>query len=230
VGEARRPSPTVRALFRMQAVRVALPLMVVPTAVLVGATALGEHLYSPKYASLSLPFVAILIALAVTLLRPKAWVAGAVAFLLVLSIPAAIAVKQPTAKQDSTWAKAASIIAAARHAHPDADEGVVFGSVYGHPGTTADIIRVSYPWAFTGMTDLGIRKNGAETGVLWNQTGDVATTVPARLGDIDTVWFVGGTSRNTEPKTTQVLEQHGFVAEQRWKTGTVIMTEYVRVR
>jgi mannosyltransferase len=230
VVQARRPSPTVRALFRMQAVRVALPLMVVPTAVLVGATALGEHLYSPKYASLSLPFVAILIALAVTLLRPKAWVAGAVAFLLVLSIPAAIAVKQPTAKQDSTWAKAASIIAAARHAHPDADEGVVFGSVYGHPGTTADIIRVSYPWAFTGMTDLGIRKNGAETGVLWNQTGDVATTVPARLGDIDTVWFVGGTSRNTEPKTTEVLEQHGFVAEQRWKTGTVIMTEYVRVR
>jgi mannosyltransferase len=230
VVQARRPSPTVRALFRMQAVRVALPLMVVPTAALVGATALGEHLYSPKYASLSLPFVAILIALAVTLLRPRAWVAGAVAFLLVLSIPAAVAVKQPMAKQDSTWAKAASIIAAARDARPDADEGVVFGSVYGHPGTTADIIRVSYPWAFTGMTDLGVRKNGAETGVLWNQTGDVATTVPARLGDIDTVWFVGGTSRNKEPKTTEVLERHGFVAEQRWKTGTVIMTEYVRVR
>ena len=230
VVQVRRPSPTVRALFRMQAVRVALPLMVVPTAVLVGATALGEHLYSPKYASLSLPFVAILIALAVTLLRPKAWLAGAVAFLLVLSIPAAMAVKQPMAKQDSTWAKAASIVAAARDAHPDADEGVVFGSVYGHPGTTADIIRISYPWAFTGMTDLGVRKNGAESGVLWNQTGDVATTVPARLGDIDTVWFVGGTSRNKEPKTTEVLEQHGFVAEQRWKTGTVIMTEYVRVR
>ncbi|OII33189.1 hypothetical protein BIU98_07110 [Curtobacterium sp. MMLR14_010] len=228
--QARRPSPTVRALFRMQAVRVALPLMVVPTAALVGATALGEHLYSPKYATLSLPFVAILIALAVTLLRPKAWLAGSVAFLLVLSIPAGIAVKQPMAKQDSTWAKAASIIATARDARPDADEGVVFGSVYGHPGATADIIRISYPWAFTGMTDLGVRKNGAETGVLWNRTGDVATTVPARLGDIDTVWFVGGTSRNKEPKTTEVLEQHGFVAEQRWKTGTVIMTEYVRVR
>jgi mannosyltransferase len=230
VVQARRSSPTVRALFRMQAVRVALPLMVVPTAALVGATALGEHLYSPKYATLSLPFVAILIALAVTLLRPKAWLAGSVAFLLVLSIPAGIAVKQPMAKQDSTWAKAASIIATARDARPDADEGVVFGSVYGHPGTTADIIRISYPWAFTGMTDLGVRKNGAETGVLWNRTGDVATTVPARLGDIDTVWFVGGTSRNKEPKTTEVLEQHGFVAEQRWKTGTVIMTEYVRVR
>ncbi|MEN0101801.1 MAG: glycosyltransferase family 39 protein [Curtobacterium sp.] len=225
---ARRTAPAVRDLFRAQTVRVALPLALVPTIVLVGATALGEHLYSPKYASLSLPFVAVLIALALTAIRPRVWLAGAVAALLVLSIPSAYDVKTPTSKQDSTWAKAASIIAATRDARPDADEGVVFGSVYGHPGTTADIIRVSYPWAFTGMTDLGVRKNGAESGVLWNQNGDLATTIPARLDDIDTVWFVGGTSRNTEPEAASVLAEHGFAAREHWKTGNVIMTEYVR--
>lgn len=228
--QAHRRSPSVRALFRMQAVRVALPITVIPTAALVGATALGEHLYSPKYASLSLPFVAILMALAITMVRPKALLVGALAVVLVLSVPTAYDVKTPLSKQDSTWARAASIVAAARDARPDADEGVVFGSVYRHPGATADIIRVSYPWAFTGMTDLGVRKDGAATGVLWNQTGDLATTIPARIGDIDTVWFVGGTSRNIEPEAAAVLAQHGFVAEQHWKTGKVLLTEYVRAR
>ncbi|WP_144765686.1 glycosyltransferase family 39 protein [Curtobacterium sp. 9128] len=224
----RRGSPTVRDLSRAQAVRVALPLALVPTGLLVGATALGEHLYSPKYASLSLPFVALLIAVALTLLRPKVLLAAAVAAVMVLSVPSAFDVKTPQAKQDSTWANAASIIASVRDAHPDADEGVVFGSVYRHPTTTADIIRISYPWAFTGMTDLAVEQNGAESGVLWNQNGDLATTIPARLGDIDTVWFVGGPSRNTEPEVASVLGEHGFTAAQHWRTGKVLLTEYVR--
>ncbi|MGN8048981.1 glycosyltransferase family 39 protein [Curtobacterium sp. 22159] len=226
-----RGSATVRSIVRAQAVRVVLPLVVLPTAALVTATALGKHLYSPKYASLSLPFVALLIALALTLVRPKALLAAVVAAALVLSVPTAAAVKQPRAKQDSTWAKASSIIAAERRNNrADADEGVVFGSVYGHPGTTADIIRVSYPTAFAGMTDLGARKVGAETGVLWNQNGDLATTIPSRLGDIDTVWFVGGTvkARNIQPETTSVLAEHGFTVKEHWKTGRVVITEYVR--
>lgn len=80
------------------------------------------------------------------------------------------------------------------------------------------------------MTDLGVRKDGPESGVLWNQTGDLATTVPARLGDIDTVWFVGGTSRNIEPEAAAVLARQGFVAEHHWQTGTVLLTQYVRAR
>ncbi|WP_186377197.1 glycosyltransferase family 39 protein [Curtobacterium pusillum] len=229
--EAHRRSATVRSLVRAQAVRVAVPLVVIPTAALVLATAMGKHLYSPKYATLSLPFVALLIALALTLVRPKALFAAAVAAVLVLSVPTAVAVKQPLAKQDSTWARAASIIAAERSTNrADADEGVVFGSVYGHPGTTADIIRVAYPDAFAGMTDLGVRKVGADSGVLWNQTGDLATTIPSRLDDVDTVWFVGGTvkARNIEPETASILAANGFRAEQHWKTGTVVITEYVR--
>lgn len=227
---AHRRSPSVRAVLRAQAVRVALPLALLPTAALVGATALGEHLYSPKYASLSLPFVALLIALAITLVRPRAVLAAALAVFLVISVPSAIDVKTPRSKQDSTWANAASIIEAERSATPGANGGVVFGSVYGHPGTTAEIIRVSYPWAFTGLTDLGVRKDGAESGVLWNQNGDLATTIPARLGDIDTVWFVGGTpkARNIQPETASVLAENGFHAEQHWKTGRVVITEYVR--
>lgn len=228
---AHRRSATVRALLRGQTVRVALPLVVLPTATLVLATALGKHLYSPKYASLSLPFVALLIALALTMIRPKALLAAAVAAVLVLSIPTAVAVKQPRAKQDSTWANAASIIAAERSSNrADVDEGVVFGSVYGHPGTTADIIRISYPDAFVGMTDLGVRKDGAASGVLWNQTGDLATSIPSRLGDIDTVWFVGGTvkARDIQPETASILAEHGFTAKEHWKTGSVVITEYVR--
>ncbi len=227
---AHRRVPTVRALLRAQAVRIALPLALLPTGALLAATALGKHLYSPKYASLSMPFVALLIALAITALRRKALIAALLAVFLVISVPSAIDVKTPRSKQESTWANAASIIAAERGANTGANEGVVFGSVYGHPTSTAEIIRVSYPWAFTGMTDLGIRKNGAETGVLWNENGDLASTIPARLGDIDTVWFVGGTpkARNIQPETTEVLAEHGFHVEQKWRTGRVVITEFVR--
>ncbi len=227
---AHRRVPTVRALLRAQAVRVALPLALLPTGVLLAATALGKHLYSPKYASLSMPFVALLIALAITALRRRALIAAVLAVFLVLSVPSAIDVKTPRSKQESTWANAASIIAAERGSRTGANEGVVFGSVYGHPTSTAEVVRVSYPWAFSGMTDLGISTNGAETGALWNQNGDLASTIPARLGDIDTVWFVGGTpkARNIQPETTEVLAEHGFHVEQKWRTGRVVITEFVR--
>ncbi|PZE66027.1 glycosyltransferase family 39 protein [Curtobacterium sp. MCBD17_021] len=224
----RQRVPSVRALFRAQTVRVALPLVVVPTAALLVATALGERLYSPKYATLSLPFVAVLVALALTTIRPKALLAAAVAVLVVLSVPTAVTVKGPEAKQASTWAHAASIISAERAARPSANEGVVFGSVYRHPSTTAEIIRVSYPDAFAGLTDLAVGTDGADEGVLWNTNGDLATTIPSRLGDIDTVWYVGGTSRTIRPEVKAVLEEQGFEAVQNWQTGKVIMTEFVR--
>lgn len=224
----RQRVPSVRALFRAQTVRVALPLVVVPTAALLVATALGERLYSPKYATLSLPFVAVLVALALTTIRPKALLAAAVAVLVVLSVPTAVTVKGPEAKQASTWAHAASIISAERAARPSANEGVVFGSVYRHPTTTAEIIRVSYPDAFAGLTDLAVGTDGADEGVLWNTNGDLATTIPSRLGDIDTVWYVGGTSRTIRPEVKAVLEEQGFEAVQNWQTGKVIMTEFVR--
>ncbi len=227
---AHRSSATVRSLFRAQAVRVALPLVVVPTLALLVATAMGRHLYTPKYATLSLPFVALLIALGITVIRKRALLAGALVAVLVLSVPTSVLVKLPRSKQDSTWSVAASIIASERSQQRDSDEGVVFGSVYGHPGTTADIIRQSYPNAFAGMTDLAVRKDGPAAGVLWDQNGDLSSTIPSRLGDIDTVWFVGGTvkARNIQPETTQVLAEHGFTAVQHWKTGTVVLTEYKR--
>lgn len=225
---ARRQAPSARAVVRAQAVRVALPLVVVPTTILLLATALGERLYSPKYASLSLPFVAVLIALALTLIRPKALLAVAVAALVVLSVPTAVVVKGPEAKSDSTWAQAASIISTERAARPSANEGVVFGSVYRHPTTTAEIIKVSYPEAFAGLTDLAVGANGADQGVLWNRNADLASTVPARLGDIDTVWYVGGTSRTIRPELKAVLAERGFRPVHNWQTGKVIMTEFVR--
>jgi mannosyltransferase len=226
--QVHRRVPSARELFRAQAVRLALPLVVVPTAVLLVATALGERLYSPKYASLSLPFVAILVAVALTAVRPKALLAVAVAVLVVLSVPTAVTVKGPEAKQSSTWAQAASIISAERAARPGANEGVVFGSVYRHPTTTAEVIKVSYPEAFAGLTDLAVAADGADDGVLWNRNGDLATTIPARLGDIDTVWYVGGTSRTIRPEVKAVLQEQGFSAVQNWQTGKVIMTEFVR--
>ncbi len=225
---ARRPSPAARDVLRAQAVRVAVPLTVLPTAVLVGATAAGEHLYSPKYASLSLPFVALLIGLALTAVRPRRWLALTVVAMLLVSAPTSTTVRLPHAKQDSHWANAAAIIERERDRRTDQGEGVVFGSVWGHPTTTAQVIADTYPDAFTGMRDLAVAETGAERGQLWDVNGDVATTVPARLSGIDTVWFVGGKSRNIRPQVTETLEGQGFHVVRYWHTGTVILWKYSR--
>ncbi|ROR28887.1 mannosyltransferase [Curtobacterium sp. JUb34] len=228
VRAARRPSSGAREVLRMQAVRVAVPLTVVPTALLVAATAAGEHLYSPKYASLSLPFVALLIGLAITALRPRRWVAVAVAAMVLLSVPTSTIVRLPHAKQSSHWANAAAIIERERDVTTDADEGVVYGSVWGHPTATAQVIADAYPEAFSGMRDLAVASTGAERGQLWNVNGDIATTVPARLTDIDTVWFVGATSRNIRPQVSETLKDQGFHVVRYWHTDTVILWKYSR--
>ncbi|WP_162236741.1 glycosyltransferase family 39 protein [Curtobacterium sp. Leaf261] len=225
---ARGAAPTARELLRAQAVRVVLPLVVVPTALLLIVTAAGEHLYSPKYATLSLPFVALLIGLALTAIRPRVTLAIAVLALVAISIPTTVAVKTPHSKQDSHWANAAAIVERQRSLAPDADEGVVFGSVWQHPSTTTQIIRDTYPTAFAGMTDLAATTSGAQTGQLWDTNGDITTTVPSRLGDIDTVWYLGAKSRSIRHELTTTLEAEGFTESHEWMAGTTVVSEYTR--
>ncbi|WP_185022894.1 glycosyltransferase family 39 protein [Curtobacterium sp. PhB115] len=228
VRAVRRGDPGTRDVLRMQAVRVAVPLTLVPTVLLVAATAAGEHLYSPKYASLSLPFVALLIGLAITAIRPRRWLAAAVVGMLLVSVPTGTTVRLPHAKQDSHWANAARIVESQRNWATDADEGVVYGSVWEHPTTTAQVIADTYPDAFSGMRDLAVTETGAERGQLWDVNGDIASTVPSRLSDIQTVWFVGGKSRNIRPQVTETLVAQGFHVVRYWHTGTVIIWKYSR--
>ncbi|WIE71437.1 glycosyltransferase family 39 protein [Curtobacterium sp. MCJR17_020] len=228
VRAARRPSRAARDVLRMQAVRVAVPLTIVPTALLVAATAAGEHLYSPKYASLSLPFVALLIGLAITALRSRRWIAGAVVAMLLVSVPTSTIVRLPHAKQSSHWANAAAIIERERNVTTDSDEGVIYGSVWEHPTASAQVIADAYPEAFSGMRDLAVASTGAQRGQLWNVNGDIATTVPARLADIDTVWFVGAKSRNIRPEVSETLKDQGFHVVRYWHTDTVILWKYSR--
>jgi mannosyltransferase len=223
---ARRPRASGRSVVRGQAVRVLLPVTIVPIGLLLAATAAGEHLYSPKYATLSLPYVAVLMALGITMLRPRVVLTLAVAIMIVVSVPTTVAVKRPHAKQDSYWAQAAEVVAAQRALHPSVEEGVIYGSVYKHPSTTAQIIADAYPSAFTGMRDLLTVTSGAATGRLWNTNGSVATTVPTRLHGIDTVYLVEAPTRSIEPAVSETLDEHGFALTDTWTTGKVIIAEY----
>lgn len=210
--------------------RLALPIVVVPTAALVGATAIGVHLYSPKYASLSLPFVAITIGLLLTHLldRSKALLGGVLALVVAISVPLAVEVRQPTAKQGTTWNVAAARIAEHRAAAPSGREGVVFGSVARHPTATSEVVRLSYPAAFHGMVDIGVERRGAHSGELWNRNGPLAQVIPTRVANLDTVWFVGTQARTVEPETDQALLDVGFRRQDRWVIGKVIVARYER--
>lgn len=214
----------------MRVLRIALPIVVVPTMVLVGVTAVGVHLYSPKYASLSLPFVAMTIGLLLThmLGRSKALLGAVLALVIAISIPLAIDVRKPTAKQGTTWNAAAARIAERRAAAPAAREGVVFGSVARHPTATSEVVRLSYPEAFAGMTDIGVGRIGARVGELWNQNGPIGPTVGERAANLDAVWFVGTQARTVEPTVDEALRDTGFNRTERWIIGKVTVTRYAR--
>ncbi|QSB23112.1 hypothetical protein [Curtobacterium sp. 24E2] len=172
--------------------------------------------------------MALLIGLAITAIRPRRWIAMAVVAMVLVSVPTSTIVRLPHAKQSSHWANAAAVIERERNWATDSDEGVIYGSVYGHPTTTAQVIADAYPEAFTGMRDLAVTSTGAERGQLWNTNGDIATTVPARLDDIDTVWFVGATSRNIRPQVSETLKAQGFHVVRWWHEDTVILWKYSR--
>ncbi|MEG8035352.1 hypothetical protein QP157_08480 [Sphingomonas sp. LR61] len=172
--------------------------------------------------------MALLIGLAITAIRPRRWIAMAVVAMVLVSVPTSTIVRLPHAKQSSHWANAAAIIERERNVTTDADEGVIYGSVWEHPTATAQVIADAYPEAFSGMQDLAVASTGAQRGQLWNANGDIATTVPARLADIDTVWFVGAKSRNIRPQVSETLKAQGFHVVRWWHEDTVILWKYSR--
>ncbi|WP_165065368.1 glycosyltransferase family 39 protein [Marisediminicola senii] len=213
---------------RLPAAAVLLPAVVLPAAALIVITAVSDPLYSPRYVSMCAPFVAIVMATAIDAIRPR-WAASIVVVLLVaLSVPTIVAQRAPEAKQQSSWAEVADLIAAQRAGMPvDATVGVIWGWVRYHPTATTKVIDYAYPDAFEGVIDVNVNTPAAETGELWETRTRVDESLD-RIADADVVYLITSIKRDKRPGITATLVADGWRVAGEYATTDINIVRYER--
>ncbi len=212
----------------LSAASILLPALAVPTIVLVVVSAFTMPIYAPRYLSMCAPFVAIVVAAAIDALRWKPACVGAVALTVALAIPPAVAQRQLQTKDGATWSQVASFITAQRAASgATSTAAIVYGTLERHPTTTAEVIAVGYPAAFTGTVDVTLDKTGAELGELWDSRLPLHNSLD-KLGTADVVYLVTGTPQGPHPTTTESLQSAGWHETATWLFHWITVIRYDR--
>jgi mannosyltransferase len=207
---------------------VVIPAVVLPTAALLIVSALYTPIYTPRYLSMCLPFVALAIAAAIDSFRHRPARVVAVLLLAALAVPQVVEQRQPEAKEFTSWAEVADLIAAQRAADgADATTAIVYGNLARHPIASTRVIAYSYPDAFAGTIDVNIGVPAAKTGRLWE------TRIPLvdglqRLKSADVVYLVTSITRDRRPRTTETLAGIGWHATEEWQLSEVAIVRYDR--
>lgn len=206
-----------------------VPALVVPTLLLL-LLSLAMPIYQPRYLTMCVPFVALAIGagldgIRIRRLRTLTPIV-AIALMAVLAVPQAVSQRIPEAKEGSSWAQVADLIAGQRALDPAGETtAIIYGPVYGHPKATTRVIAYSYPAAFENTIDPTIRTPAAETAELWETRAPLAESLD-RLGDARIAYLVASTSRDIRAETTTALESVGWRLTGAWSTTFVNVQRY----
>ena len=207
---------------------VLIPAVIVPTLLLLATTAVYLPIYTPRYLSMSLPFVALLMAVALARLPGRLVPLIAIVALGALAVPQIIHQRQPESKEWSSWAQVADFIASERAAAgPDSTTAIIYGGVQFHPTATARVIAYSYPDAFAGTIDVTLATPAAETGQLWETRSPLSNSVD-RLADADVAYLVTSVARDQRAATTNTMGAIGWEVTDSWNFSKVRILKYER--
>lgn len=207
---------------------VALPAALVPTILLIVLTVTTTPLYTPRYVTLSLPFVALLIGALIDVLPSRRLVALAMACVLALAVPQIVDQRSAGAKEDTDWGAVAALIASERQeAGADSRTALIYGTVQNHPRATARVISYSYPDAFVGTTDVTIETSAAESGRLWETQRPLLYSLD-RLDGVDTVFLLTSRARDDTAAVTPVIAAVGWRVADETTVGDVRIVRYER--
>src|SRR5262249_47687657 len=139
--------------------------VVIPTAVLVIYSAIGEPMYYPRYLILTTPAMAIVMAVCIVTIARKPWpIAGVVLLFAVAGLPDYLFVQRwPYAKEGWDYSQVADVISA--HASPG-DCLVVDNTVPWRPGPIRALIAAR-PAAYRQLIDVERGVYGPKVGSLW---------------------------------------------------------------
>ncbi len=202
-----------------------LPLVVLPTLLLV-AVSFAMPLYTPRYLSMCLPFVAIAMAAVLDRILSNQRVGIAIALLAALAIPQAVEQRQPEARDDAAWPQVSAYLAADRG---DSAVAIIYGTVYGHPTATSRVMAYAYPDGFADTVDVTLVTPAAESGRLWEYTAPLETRLD-RLAGVEVTYLVTSTSRDLRPETTSTLLAAGWRVADTVSFTNVNVVKYERAR
>ena len=204
---------------------VIIPALVIPTVILLVATELYTPLFSPRYLTMGVPFVAIAIAAGVAAMPTRPLVVVTIAGLVALAIPPFIEQRLPDAKQQSTWKQVAELIASERAASDADTTAIIYGWVRYHPSTTSRVIAYSYPEAFEGTVDVTLETPAAQTGGLWAEAHPIEESLE-RLDGADVAYLITSIKRDLRPETTAALASIGWELTESWNLTDVNVLRY----
>lgn len=219
-----RPARQQLALSARDAVTLVGPILLVPLGMLV-ATSYISPLYSPRYLTFTTFAFVILIALALDSIigHGLAVTASALAVLAALSAPSYIAQRRPDAKQESSWAAVAAVVA--DYAPEEREEtAIVFDRLAGHPATTARVIADSYPASFNTLADVDLTRSYMTAATLWGEHRKVR---PSDFREMDATWLIAST-RSPATVAITTIESAGFFPARTWHLGNVDVTYFLR--
>lgn len=136
--------------------------VLVPTAVLVGYSAIGTPMYQPHYLAYTAPGLALLIGLAVvTVGRQPRRIAIILAVLVIAAVPNYLMQRGPYAKFGHDYSKVADLLAA------QASPGECLNIDTTAPGPMIEGLVGADPEAFATLRDPGLERTGVERGLLF---------------------------------------------------------------
>ncbi|MDK1328464.1 glycosyltransferase family 39 protein [Arthrobacter sp. zg-Y1143] len=206
----------------------ALPLLLVPTAALVLYSLAASPIYNPRYLSLTVPAMALLIGAGLARLRSPRAVA-ALGLLCALILPVYLSQRSEGAKDSSDWARAAGYVQA--HANPG--NGIYFGPRRPPEGPLVDQtqrrISTAYPEAFEGLRDVTVLATGEADGSL-DGTSLRLQDSTSRIKDINRILAVRRADYPPELTAAEDrwLVEQGFTAVDAWSGTTNRITVFER--
>jgi len=208
---------------------VVLPALVLPTVALLAVSLAVTPIYSPRYLSMCLPFVALVMAAAIDRVRLLPVTVAALTALAALALPQIAQQRQPEAKENTSWAAVAELIGDSRAADgAGSTTAIVYGNLARHPIASTRVIAYSYPEAFEGTVDVTLGTPAAQTGALWETRIPLEQGLP-RLTGADAVYLVTSTTRDRRPATTETLADEGWYVAEEWNLSEVNVLRYERL-
>ncbi len=209
------------------ALRVLVPVLVVPTAVVVGYSLAVSPLYNPRYFTFAAPVCAALVGLGVVALRRRTTRVLAVVVVVALCAPIYLSQRQVTGKSGTDWAEAAAEVD--RRSVPG--DGVYFAPLdAGSPSVvrrTTDNVEVTYPTDFDGLVDVTRRSEAVDEDSLRGTSWPLGSD-ESRLDDVDRVWVVEPEEAPTAREDDDTLVREGFGLVSRWSGGMTAVEEWTR--
>lgn len=205
------------------ALALAVPWVVVPTAVLVGYSALVSDIYSPRYLTYTAPGLGLLLGVCVAAIaQERSRILVAILVVLALSSSTAYVTQRSTYGKPggADYSEIASVIKANSRPH----DCVAFGFAHHEPLRAAAAAR---PDAFVHLDDVAAGLSGAYAAQLWTQDLPFdSDPVRQRLAACTALWVI--IDRKTPSPLVGTAQRQGFKVDQEWALNRSVIIRLKR--